>query len=185
MPSRSVDFDVSRVAPLSHLTLQRPFRIFRAMIDGPPGTFDSDIARVRLVLMRELETISVYEALARDAQGAEAKAFFEHLALEEKEHVAEAMYLLRKLDADQATKFQATYDEAHFQRAGTPSEGGAPAPAVEKQQPAPPDLGAAPKPFIPEELRIPAEPGRALYALPAASSAIAGEFTVGPLKPKR
>ena len=141
-----------------------------AMTDGPRGTFDTDMARVRLVLMRELETVSVYEALAREAQGAEAKAFFEHLALEEKEHVAEATYLLRKLDAGQDTKFQAPYDQAHFQAS----------PAAPQPEQAP----SAAAPPANDDLRLPSDPSRVIYALPAPSSAIAGAFTVGTLKRK-
>jgi hypothetical protein len=156
------------------------------MIDAPRGTFDTDVARVRLVLMRELETISVYEALAREAQLPEAKAFFEHLAFEEKEHVAEATYLLRKLDAAQETRFQGTYSESHFQGATASAEGSADAtsgtsndaPAQNAASPSPPS------PFIPEEHRFPLEPHRALYALSAAPSHISGALTVGSLKGK-
>ena len=137
-------------------------------MDPPRGTFDTDVARVRLVLMRELETISVYEALAREAQGAEVKAFFEHLALEEKEHVAEATYLLRKLDPAQEARFQESYSESHFQ--GVISGATDPTPAT----PA--------KPFIPEEHRFPREPHDTMYALPAPPSAVAGALTVGSLK---
>jgi hypothetical protein len=150
------------------------------MNDGPRGTFDTDVARVRLVLMRELETISAYEALAREAEGPEAKAFFEHLALEEKEHVAEATYLLRKLDATQEGKFQATYSETHFQGRTAAPDASSAAPPSEPPVPASP----AAKPYIPEEHLFPTEPHRALYALPAAPSELAGAFTVGSLKRK-
>jgi hypothetical protein len=141
----------------------------RAMTDGPRGTFDTDTARVRLVLMRELETISVYEALARDAQGLEARAFFEHLAREEKEHVAEATYLLRKLDAGQEEKFQASYSEAHFQETI-----GAANPSAAETQPA-----------MPAPAAKPLEPIHTVGSPPASPSAVAGAFTVGPLKGKR
>jgi hypothetical protein len=130
------------------------------------------MARVRLVLVRELETISVYEALAREAETPDAKAFFEHLAKEEKEHVAEATWLLRKLDAHQDAHFQKQYSGEHFRgesAAATP-------PAI-----APP----AAAPYIPEEHRLPSDPGRALYALPAAPSPTSGAFTVGALKQRR
>lgn len=140
------------------------------MTEGPRGTFESDAARVRLVLMRELETISVYEALAREAQSPEAKVFFDHLAAEEKEHVAEATWLLRKLDPGQESRFQATYSEAHFAGAAASSPGpSAPAPA----------------PFIPEDLRLPSDPRLAPHAIPAPTSPVSGSFTVGPLKPRR
>jgi hypothetical protein len=132
-----------------------------AMTDGPRGTFDTDLARVRLVLMRELETISVYEALAREAQAAEAKAFFEHLALEEKEHVAEATSLLRKLDPGQEAKFQ------------PPS-----APPQPEQTPTAPPTGDD------QDLRLPPHPSRVVYSVPAPASATAGALTVGTLKRK-
>lgn len=133
------------------------------MAEGPKTTFETDVARVRLVLMRELETISVYEALAREAESPEAKAFFDHLAKEEKEHVAEATWLLRKLDGDQDADFQKPYSSEHFQ--------GAPHPPAQPQEP-----------YLTEQHRIPPEPHRALYAMPAPPSPTAGVFTVGPLK---
>ena len=143
--------------------------MFIAMTDGPRGTLDTDVARVRLVLTRELETISLYEALARDAQEAEAKAFFEHLAFEEKEHVAEATSLLRTLDSGQDAKFQDSYGAAHFQQA--------PAGATPPQT----TSSAA---EVDEDLRVPSEPSRVVYSLPAPASPVAGTFTVGTLKRK-
>lgn len=114
-----------------------------------------DRARVRAVLARELETISFYEQLAGAAEAAEAKAFFEHLAREEKEHVAEATALLRRLDADQEATFQREYSAEHFD-------------AAAKKPPAP----------MPE--RLPVEPGRVLHAIPAPP--IGGKLTVGSLR---
>jgi phytoene/squalene synthetase len=91
-----------------------------------------DAARVRSVLARELDTISEYEAAAREAGSEEIRAFLRHLAREEKEHVAEATALLRRLDADQAAKFaEPDGSLAHFRgeprRAGPPPAGPAPA----------------------------------------------------------
>ncbi len=163
------------------------------MTDGPSSTWQTDAARVRLVLMRELETISVYEALAREADSAEGKAFFEHLAKEEKEHVAEAIYLLRKFDAAQDADFDKPFSEAHFrgETAAVPSPG-RPAEATPSAAEFPPPAAARSadadlqrRPFIPEEHRIPAEPGLALYAIPAPPSPTAGTFTVGPLRRRR
>jgi len=157
------------------------------MADGPASTFNTDMARVRLVLMRELETISVYEALAREADSPEAKAFFEHLALEEKEHVAEAIWLLRKLDPAQDADFGKEYSEAHFRgQPHAPSGGPSAAPNVELAPPeatrsSDADLRAK-APYIPAEHRIPSEPQHTVHALPAPPSILAGGFTVGPLK---
>lgn len=74
-----------------------------------------DLARLRLVLARELETINEYEAHARAASDEKMRAFFMHLADEEKEHVAEAMALIHELDAVQAREAdEVKTDHAHF-----------------------------------------------------------------------
>ncbi len=160
------------------------------MTDGPSSTWQTDAARVRLVLMRELETISVYEALAREAQAPEARAFFEHLAKEEKEHVAEATYLLRKLDEVQNADFEKPYSEAHFRGEAAPVEPPAEAAAPAAALPPPSaarsdDADLRRAPYIPEGHRIPTEPALAMYALPAPPSPIAGTFTVGSLRRRR
>lgn len=68
---------------------------------------DDDAARVRSVLARELDTISAYERAARETASPEVRAFLLHLAREEKEHVAEAVALLRRLDPEQEAEFLA------------------------------------------------------------------------------
>lgn len=74
-----------------------------------------DLARLRLVLARELETINEYEAHAREASTEKLRAFFKHLADEEKEHVAEAMALIHELDPVQAQEAdEVKTDHAHF-----------------------------------------------------------------------
>lgn len=131
---------------------------------------DTDVARVRLVLLRELETINHYEELARAADTEEIRAFFLHLAEEEKEHVAEATFLLRKLDAGQEAHFQKDFSAAHFQ-------GNAPHPPAAPAQP------PAPRPNADlEDLRIPADPARVVGAIPSMPGPVARPFTVGPLK---
>lgn len=75
-----------------------------------------DLQRARTVLARELETISTYESLAAGA-GEETRALLSHLAAEEKEHVAEALALLRRLDAEQAAKLSEERPGAHFPQA--------------------------------------------------------------------
>ncbi|HLM45051.1 MAG TPA: ferritin family protein, partial [Myxococcaceae bacterium] len=73
---------------------------------GPPDNdLSTDVALVRRVLARELETINEYEAFAQAASNPEVRAFFAHLAAEEKEHVAEATQMLRMLDSAQDTHF--------------------------------------------------------------------------------
>lgn len=65
-----------------------------------------DVELLRLVLARELETINQYETFARTAQSELVRAFFHHLAEEEKEHVAEATLLLQQLDRTQRAHFE-------------------------------------------------------------------------------
>lgn len=172
------------------------------MTDAPAGTLDTDKARVRLVLTRELETISLYEALARQASSPDVRVFFEHLAQEEKEHVAEAVWLLRQLDADQDADFQKNFSVAHFagqvpssgpgtQGAGGGGPGITTSPTAATAQPSNgkaseqaqrSDLA---RPYIPEDYKLPGSPGATLYALPAPQTQVTGSFTVGPLKRRR
>jgi hypothetical protein len=161
--------------------------VFRSMADLPTKSRSDDLARVRLVLQRELETISHYEQLAHEAQDPELRAFFAHLAFEEKEHVAEATFFLRKLDPAQETHFAKGFTPAHF-------EGGAPAPGTAPS--APPAAAAAPVPTPaageisvgkPNALNGPAsaphpQPQKMMYGVPGLTSPSAGTLTVGPLK---
>jgi hypothetical protein len=79
-----------------------------------------DVAFVRRVLARELDTINEYEALAKRAQDPRVRAFLSHLANEEKEHVAEAMALIRSYDVEQEAKSAAVDVGAeHFSGAAT------------------------------------------------------------------
>jgi hypothetical protein len=153
-----------------------------------PAVPSKDIARIRQVLARELETISEYEELARAAESNDVRAFFLHLAEEEKEHVAEATYLLARLDPGQRAQNAKDFSQAHFL--------GGPGTA-----PANPDVAPAPAPapsssltvsgadskdgYIPEGTRLPNDPRRLLHALPAPPSPRAGNFSVGPLKGTR
>src|SRR5687768_14514460 len=83
--------------------------------DGSPPLL-GDAARVRLVLARELETISSYETLAHQAASPHVRAFLLHLVAEEKEHVAEAMAVLGDLDPDQASHLKRPIALTHFHR---------------------------------------------------------------------
>ena len=147
---------------------------------------DTDIARVREVLIRELETINRYEELARASESPEIRAFFLHLAEEEKEHVAEATMLVRKLDPGQEAQFAKDFTQAHF-AGGTPTS----APAAQAQPTLAvnrgPDVAAArpnrsspSNPFA--DLRVPTDPRAVVHAIPAFPTAAAGALTVGQLK---
>lgn len=149
------------------------------MGDGTLPRLESDDARVRFVLQRELETITHYELLAADAQSPEMKQFFLHLAAEEKEHVAEATAVLRRLDPGQDTHFQKPYEQSHFAGGQKPAAAAAPAPLeVTAASPAP----SAPPPGPLADLTLPRDLRRAPYVLPAPPSETAGQFTVGALR---
>lgn len=143
-----------------------------APMAGPPDTeLSTDVALVRRVLARELETINEYEAFARASSSPEIRDFFLHLAAEEKEHVAEAVHMLRLLDAGQEAHFSKPVVEGHFQGAieGKPSPAPAPAPA---SQPTPP---VGPPSLLP--------PQRVVYGVPAPPpSPGAQPLTVGSLR---
>lgn len=154
-----------------------------APMAGPPDTdLSSDVALVRRVLARELETINEYEASARASTSPEVRDFFLHLAAEEKEHVAEAVHMLRLLDAGQEAHFSKPVMAGHFQGAlaggqppaappAAPSPAAPPAPAARNAAAEPPAL---------------VSPERVLYGVPAPPpSPGAQPLTVGSLRRSR
>jgi rubrerythrin len=143
----------------------------------------SDVALIRRVLARELETINEYEASARSASSPEVAAFFLHLAAEEKEHVAEAVHMLRLLDAGQEAHFSKPVVLEHFQGAvGQPSPA---SPGTQAKAPAPRGPPAAPARNGATEPLAPLPPQHAIYSVPAAPSAGALPLTVGSLRRTR
>lgn len=105
----------------------------------------SDVELLRLVLARELETINQYETFARTAHSELVRAFFQHLAEEEKEHVAEATVLLQQLDAGQRAHFQkADVRIEHF--LGQPAKGPSGEPGLPGAMPSVPSQQGQPKP---------------------------------------
>lgn len=63
---------------------------------------EDDLLLVRDVLARELETINSYLRLLRSAKSERVRAFLAHVTDEEKEHVAEALEIIKELDPVQA-----------------------------------------------------------------------------------
>lgn len=63
---------------------------------------EEDLLLVRDVLARELETINSYLRLLRSAKSERVRAFLAHITDEEKEHVAEALEIIKDLDPVQA-----------------------------------------------------------------------------------
>lgn len=140
----------------------------------------SDVARIRRVLARELETINEYEAFAQASSNPEARAFFAHLAAEEKEHVAEATQMLRMLDSAQDTHFANPIAPGHFQKAAGAPPALSPAPP---SAPAPAPSGNGPKGASPvAEPVSPLPPHRVIYGLTAPPSQNAYPLTVGSLR---
>ncbi|MFY1827748.1 ferritin [Myxococcus fulvus] len=149
------------------------------MADIPDSDLD-DVARIRRVLARELETINEYEAFARAASHPEVRAFFLHLATEEKEHVSEAVHMLRMLDANQDSRFTAPIAPGHFQQA----VGEAPPPAtVLAPPPPPPPAKQVLNGRSPVEPLTALPPQRLMYGLPAPPPAVESHpLTVGSLR---
>jgi hypothetical protein len=109
------------------------------MVDDD-GSLRKDLALVRRVLARELDTISEYETYSADASHPRLKEFFRHLAREEKEHVAEAKALLDAFDPEQqAMSASVNVDASHF-------SGAAPGPAAARA--AAPAAAASPVPSV-------------------------------------
>jgi len=104
-----------------------------------------DLKFLRSVLARELDTISEYEHMAAEVEDPRLKAFFGHLAKEEKEHVSEAMRLIHEMDHEQLEEWEEvdTREEhfvrgpiTHYERAGLVPKGPAePAPAPTPSMP--------------------------------------------------
>ena len=63
---------------------------------------EEDLMLVRDVLARELETINSYLRLLGSARSERVRAFLAHITDEEKEHVAEALEIIKDLDPVQA-----------------------------------------------------------------------------------
>jgi rubrerythrin len=63
---------------------------------------EMDLTLVRDILTREVETINFYQRLMYQAQSNDVKDFLKHIIEEEKEHVAEALELIKEYDPAQA-----------------------------------------------------------------------------------
>lgn len=79
---------------------------------------EEDVQVLREILARELETINNYQNLLARASSPEVAAFISHIIDEEKEHVAESMTLINRIDVRQAIRFT---DSDHWREDGTVS----------------------------------------------------------------
>lgn len=112
-----------------------------------------DVRLLRRVLARELDTISEYEEMAEQAEEEVVRAFFRHLADEEKEHVAEAMALIHERDPVQAREAQKEFSADHFlsgeEPAGAEPADVAPADAAPENDAAPAPAGSGDNLYTP------------------------------------
>ena len=157
------------------------------MAGTPDNDLSTDVALVRQVLARELETINEYEAHARASTSPEVRDFFLHLASEEKEHVAEAIHMLRLLDAGQAAHFSKPVIAGHFQgtTAGQPvPTPAAPTPVVPAEPTPPPARDGRNAPPTPQPSLL--SPERVLYGVPPPPPSPGTQpLTVGSLRRSR
>jgi hypothetical protein len=94
-------------------------------------TSGDDLIIVREVLAREIETINFYQTLGARANSDEVRDSLSHITDEEKEHVAEALALIKVMDPVQARFLETGHLPRHDKAAP------APAPAVEAARPEP------------------------------------------------
>lgn len=146
---------------------------------GTPDSDLDDVARIRRVLARELETINEYEAFARSSTSPDVRAFFLHLAAEEKEHVSEAVHMLRMLDSGQDAHFTSPVAAGHFEGAAA----GAPATPERAAPPAPPTTVNGRNGRLTVEPPTSLPPQRLIYGMPAPPPAVESHpLTVGSLR---
>ena len=129
------------------------------------------LSRLRDVLARELETISIYEAHAEAETDPEMKTLLQHLADEEKEHVTEVYEALLGRDAAQK-KWAESGLHAQAIREGRFSEATAGSPS--QAAASPPSVPAAPAPAM-------APASAAIRSSPAAQAVASSLRTVGSL----
>lgn len=113
---------------------------------------EHDVAILRDLMARELETINAYRSLAARAPDGQAREFFLHIIEEEKLHVADVLRAIAALDLDQA----------HLLTTGFPADH------------APGDIPAPPNAATVEEAPRGTSPPRGVLAR--------GELTVGSLR---
>jgi hypothetical protein len=78
---------------------------------------DRDLHVVRQFLQREIETINAYQRMLVDVSSEDVKRMLAHAIYEEKEHVAEGMQLLRRLDPMQDQAMNEDHSD-HFAEEG-------------------------------------------------------------------
>lgn len=77
------------------------------------GPIENDLALLRALVARELDTINSYRRLAAECEDPATIEFFTHVVDEEKFHVADALRAIALLDEDQADLLQAGFAAGH------------------------------------------------------------------------
>jgi hypothetical protein len=72
-----------------------------------------EIMVIRDILIREIETINVYQRMAANTKSPDVAGFLNHIIEEEKEHVAEALELIKRYDLSQADLLASERDWRH------------------------------------------------------------------------
>jgi hypothetical protein len=72
-----------------------------------------EIVVIRDILIREIETINVYQRMATNTKSPDVAGFLHHIIEEEKEHVAEALELIKRYDSSQAQLLASERDWRH------------------------------------------------------------------------
>jgi rubrerythrin len=72
-----------------------------------------EIIVIRDILIREIETINVYQRMAANTKSPDVAGFLHHIIEEEKEHVAEALELIKRYDPSQAQLLASERDWRH------------------------------------------------------------------------
>ncbi len=72
-----------------------------------------EIIILRDILVREIETINVYQRMAAETNSPDVAGFLRHIIEEEKEHVAEALELIKRYDPSQAGLLASGRDWRH------------------------------------------------------------------------
>lgn len=74
---------------------------------------ENDLALLRALVARELDTINSYRRLAAECEDPATIEFFTHVVAEEKFHIADALRAVALLDADQADLLQTGFEAGH------------------------------------------------------------------------
>ena len=74
---------------------------------------ESDLALLRGLVVRELDTINSYRRLAAECDDQATVEFFMHVVAEEKFHIADALHAIALLDPDQAGLLQSGFASGH------------------------------------------------------------------------